>query len=72
MKLALYLPNFRDKITVSELVDLAQLADELGFESIWTLERIAVPEARRCRDVEHDILRNYAGENGSDSDGERK
>jgi alkanesulfonate monooxygenase SsuD/methylene tetrahydromethanopterin reductase-like flavin-dependent oxidoreductase (luciferase family) len=45
MKLALYLPNFRDKITVSELVDLAQLADELGFDSIWTLERIAVPEA---------------------------
>jgi len=45
MKLALYLPNFRDRVTVSELVDLAQVAEELEFDSIWTLERIAVPEA---------------------------
>ena len=39
MKLALYLPNFRDKVTVSEIVDLAHLAEEL--ESIpfglWTV-----------------------------------
>ena len=45
MKLALYLPNFRDKITVSEIVDLAHLAEELEFDSIWTLDRIVVPEA---------------------------
>ncbi|MGO9265682.1 MAG: LLM class flavin-dependent oxidoreductase, partial [Candidatus Acidiferrales bacterium] len=45
MKLALYLPNFRDKITVSEIVDLAHLAEELEFDSVWTLDRIVVPEA---------------------------
>jgi alkanesulfonate monooxygenase SsuD/methylene tetrahydromethanopterin reductase-like flavin-dependent oxidoreductase (luciferase family) len=45
MKLALYLPNFRDKVTVSEIVDLAHLAEELEFDSIWTLDRIVVPES---------------------------
>ncbi|WP_088319243.1 LLM class flavin-dependent oxidoreductase [Kineosporia sp. R_H_3] len=45
MKLALYLPNFRDKVTVSELEDLTALAEELDFDSVWTLDRIVVPEA---------------------------
>ncbi len=45
MKLALYLPNFRDHVTVQELEDLTELAEELEFDSIWTLDRIVVPEA---------------------------
>jgi alkanesulfonate monooxygenase SsuD/methylene tetrahydromethanopterin reductase-like flavin-dependent oxidoreductase (luciferase family) len=45
MKLALYLPNFRDKVTVTELEDLTALAEELDFDSVWTLDRIVVPEA---------------------------
>ena len=45
MKLALYLPNFRDKVTVKELEDLTNLAEELDFDSVWTLDRIVVPEA---------------------------
>ena len=45
MKLALYLPNFRDKVTVKELEDLTALAEELEFDSVWTLDRIVVPEA---------------------------
>ena len=45
MKLALYLPNFRDHVTVQELEDLTMLAEELEFDSIWTLDRIIVPEA---------------------------
>lgn len=45
MKLALYLPNFRDKVTVQELDDLTMLAEELDFDSVWTLDRIVVPEA---------------------------
>jgi dimethylsulfone monooxygenase len=45
MKLALYLPNFRDKVTVQELADLTALAEELDFDSVWTLDRIVVPEA---------------------------
>jgi hypothetical protein len=45
IKLALYLPNFRDKVTVEELEDLTRLAEELEFDSVWTLDRIVVPEA---------------------------
>lgn len=45
MKLALYLPNFRDEVTVAELSDLTNLAEELEFDSVWTLDRIVVPEA---------------------------
>src|SRR3984957_17857178 len=44
MKLALYLPNFRDKVTVRELEDLTSLAEELDFDSVWPLGRIVVPE----------------------------
>ena len=45
MKLALYLPNFRDEVTVKELEDLTNLAEDLDFDSVWTLDRIVVPEA---------------------------
>ena len=45
MKLALYLPNFRDEVTLKELEDLTALAEELDFDSVWTLDRIVVPEA---------------------------
>ena len=43
MKLALYLPNFRDKVTIKELEDLTRLAEELDFDSVWTLDRVVVP-----------------------------
>ena len=45
MKLALYLPNFRDQVTVQELEDLTNMAEELDFDSVWTLDRIIVPES---------------------------
>jgi len=45
MKLALYLPNFRDKVTVKEIEDLTALAEDLDFDSVWTLDRIVVPES---------------------------
>lgn len=45
MKLALYLPNFRDKVTIAELAELTALAEELEFDSVWTLDRIVVPES---------------------------
>lgn len=45
MKLALYLPNFRDKITVDEIDELTKVAEDLDFDSIWTLDRIVVPES---------------------------
>lgn len=45
MKPALYLPNFRDKITIEEIDAFAAVAEDLEFDSIWVLDRIAVPEA---------------------------
>ncbi|SHL35437.1 Flavin-dependent oxidoreductase, luciferase family (includes alkanesulfonate monooxygenase SsuD and methylene tetrahydromethanopterin reductase) [Pseudonocardia thermophila] len=45
MKLALYLPNFRTKVTLKELEDLTALAEELELDSVWTLDRIVVPVA---------------------------
>jgi len=53
MKLALYLPNFRDKVTVKELEDLTSLAEALDFDSVWTLDRIVVPEASDRAELQH-------------------
>ena len=53
MKLALYLPNFRDQVTVKELEDLTSLAEELEFDSVWTLDRIVVPEASDREELQH-------------------
>jgi alkanesulfonate monooxygenase SsuD/methylene tetrahydromethanopterin reductase-like flavin-dependent oxidoreductase (luciferase family) len=51
MKLALYLPNFRDKVTVPELEDLTALAEDLDFDSVWTLDRIIVPETSDTQEM---------------------
>ena len=53
MKLALYLPNFRDKVTIKELEELTALAEELDFDSVWTLDRIVVPEASDRGELQH-------------------
>ena len=53
MKLALYLPNFRTEVTVKELEDLTQLAEDLDFDSVWTLDRIVVPEASDREQLQH-------------------
>ncbi|HEU0102324.1 MAG TPA: LLM class flavin-dependent oxidoreductase [Mycobacteriales bacterium] len=53
MKLALYLPNFRNQVTVQELADLTDLAEELDFDSVWTLDRIVVPEASDREELQH-------------------
>jgi dimethylsulfone monooxygenase len=52
MKLALYLPNFRDRVTVQELEDLTELAEQLDFDSVWTLDRIVVPEASDRKELQ--------------------
>lgn len=52
MKLALYLPNFRDSISVQEIDELASVAEELDFDSLWTLDRIIVPEASDRAELE--------------------
>jgi alkanesulfonate monooxygenase SsuD/methylene tetrahydromethanopterin reductase-like flavin-dependent oxidoreductase (luciferase family) len=53
LELALYLPNFREKVTVAELEDLTTLAEDLDFESVWTLDRIIVPEASDRAEMEY-------------------
>jgi dimethylsulfone monooxygenase len=53
MKLALYLPNFRDKVTVKGLEDLTDLAEELDFDSVWALDRVVVPEASDRGEMKH-------------------
>jgi alkanesulfonate monooxygenase SsuD/methylene tetrahydromethanopterin reductase-like flavin-dependent oxidoreductase (luciferase family) len=53
MKLALYLPNFRTKVTVKELEDLTALAEELDFDSVWTLDRIVVPESSDRQELQY-------------------
>ena len=53
MKLALYLPNFREKVTVKELEDLTALAEELDFDSVWTLDRVIVPESSDRGEMEY-------------------
>jgi FMNH2-dependent dimethyl sulfone monooxygenase len=45
MDLALYLPNFRNEVTVKDLEVLTKQAEDLDFESVWTLDRIIVPES---------------------------
>ncbi|RLA57513.1 MAG: LLM class flavin-dependent oxidoreductase [Gammaproteobacteria bacterium] len=52
MKLALYLPNFRNKISVEEIVDLTKTAEELDFDSVWSLDRVVVPEASDREELE--------------------
>ena len=53
MKLALYLPNFRDEVTVEELTDLTALAEDLDFDSVWALDRIVVPEASDRQELQY-------------------
>ncbi|RPA58542.1 LLM class flavin-dependent oxidoreductase [Gordonia oryzae] len=53
MDLALYLPNFREKVTVAELAELTALAEELDFASVWTLDRIIVPESSDRAEMEY-------------------
>lgn len=53
MKLALYLPNFRDHVSVKELEDLTALAEDLEFDSVWTLDRIIVPETSDHENMQH-------------------
>jgi FMNH2-dependent dimethyl sulfone monooxygenase len=53
MKLALYLPNFRTEVTIKELEDLTALAEDLDFDSVWTLDRIVVPEASDRQELQY-------------------
>ena len=77
MKLALYLPNFRDKVTVKELEDLTALAEDLDRTCLDHLARFKRPKDYRFVDALptnnygkvvkrelQDRLRSEAGEAG--------
>jgi alkanesulfonate monooxygenase SsuD/methylene tetrahydromethanopterin reductase-like flavin-dependent oxidoreductase (luciferase family) len=53
MRLALYLPNFRTKVTLAEIDELTALAEELDFDSVWTLDRIVVPETSDSMELQY-------------------
>jgi FMNH2-dependent dimethyl sulfone monooxygenase len=40
-------------VTVKELEDLTSLAEDLDFDSVWTLDRIVVPEASDREELEY-------------------
>ena len=40
-------------MTVKELEDLTALAEDLDFDSVWTLDRIVVPEASDRVELQH-------------------
>ena len=51
MKLALYLPNFRDKVTVKELEDLTALAEDLDRTCLHHIARYKRPKDYRFVDA---------------------
>ena len=44
MKFGYILPNFGDKISAGELVDIAVVCEELGFDSVWATDHVIVQE----------------------------
>ena len=40
-------------VTVKELEDLTALAEKLEFDSVWTLDRIVVPEASDRQELQY-------------------
>ena len=42
-----------DQVTLKELEDLTALAEELDLDSVWTLDRIIVPEASDRMELQH-------------------
>lgn len=44
MKFGYVLPNFGDKISATELVDIATVCEESGFDSVWATDHVIVQE----------------------------
>lgn len=47
MRFGYILPNFGDKITPLELVEISQVCEEEGFDSIWATDHVIMPEKLR-------------------------
>src|SRR5438105_1301221 len=44
MKFGLVLPNFGGEITASETVQISQVAEELGFDSVFATDHVIMPK----------------------------
>jgi len=47
MKFGYILPNFGDKITAEELVEISRVCEEVGFDSVWATDHIIMPAELR-------------------------
>lgn len=47
MKFGFILPNYGDKIGAGELVEIARVCEETGFDSVWATDHIVMPRELR-------------------------
>jgi len=47
MKFGLVLPNYGDKIGAKDLVEIARVCEEVGFDSVWATDHIVMPMEQR-------------------------
>ncbi|MDA4126669.1 MAG: LLM class F420-dependent oxidoreductase [Thaumarchaeota archaeon] len=47
MKFGYILPNFGDKISAHELVEISRVCEEEGFESVWATDHVVMPTELR-------------------------
>jgi len=47
LKFGFILPNYGDKISAKELVEIAQVCEETGFDSVWATDHIVMPREQR-------------------------
>ncbi len=47
MKFGYILPNYGDKISAQELVDISQVCEEEGFDSVWATDHVLMPTELR-------------------------
>jgi probable F420-dependent oxidoreductase len=47
MKFGFVLPNYGDKIGAQDLVQIARVCEEVGFDSVWATDHIVMPKEQR-------------------------
>jgi probable F420-dependent oxidoreductase len=47
LKFGFVLPNYGDKIGAQELVEIARVCEEVGFDSVWATDHIIMPKEQR-------------------------
>ena len=47
VKFGYILPNYGDKITPGQLVEISEACEDSGFDSVWATDHIVIPAERR-------------------------